>query len=135
MLMDQRLTFWEDNLVPRAQTLASACATALCRCEAHAHTPLSPGLCNCFLCSSQKWINSVGKAQKRKGKRLFMPMRIALTGRMEGSDLGDQLAMLMLEQGDVVDPAAVQFVTLGQRLESLREWSAQQPAFVAPVAV
>ncbi|MEW5305233.1 MAG: hypothetical protein WDW36_007789 [Sanguina aurantia] len=83
----------------------------------------------------KKWINSVGKAQKRKGKRLFMPMRIALTGRMEGSDLGEQLAMLMLERGDVVDPDAVEFVTLSRRLEALREWSAQQPAFVAPVAV
>eukprot|EP00882_Tetradesmus_deserticola_P021836 GHRQ01023643.1.p1 GENE.GHRQ01023643.1~~GHRQ01023643.1.p1 ORF type:complete len:549 (+),score=257.70 GHRQ01023643.1:217-1863(+) len=27
----------------------------------------------------KKWINGVGKAQKRKGKRLFMPMRVALT--------------------------------------------------------
>jgi hypothetical protein len=29
----------------------------------------------------KKWINGVGKAQKRKGKRLFMPMRVALTVR------------------------------------------------------
>jgi hypothetical protein len=28
----------------------------------------------------KKWVNSVGKAQKRKGKRLFMPLRLALTG-------------------------------------------------------
>jgi len=31
----------------------------------------------------QAWLNTVGKAQKRKGKRLFMPMRIVLTGRMQ----------------------------------------------------
>jgi len=31
----------------------------------------------------QQWLNGVGKAQKRKGKRLFMPMRIVLTGRMQ----------------------------------------------------
>lgn len=31
----------------------------------------------------KKWVNSVGKAQGRKGKRLFMPMRIAFTGRMQ----------------------------------------------------
>ena len=30
----------------------------------------------------QKWLKGVGKDQKRKGKRLFMPMRIALTVRM-----------------------------------------------------
>ncbi len=49
-------------------------------------------------CPEQKWINGVGKAQKRKGKRLFMPMRIALTGRMQGPDVGDQLATLLLDE-------------------------------------
>jgi hypothetical protein len=34
-------------------------------------------------CCLQTWVNSVGKAQKRKGKRLFMPMRIIFTGRMQ----------------------------------------------------
>jgi glutamyl-tRNA synthetase len=29
----------------------------------------------------KKWINALGKAQKRKGKRLFMPVRVALTVR------------------------------------------------------
>jgi len=42
---------------------------------------------------------AVGKAQKRKGKRLFMPMRVAFTGRMQGPDVGDQLAALALESG------------------------------------
>ncbi len=32
-----------------------------------------------LLCALQKWLKGVGKEQKRKGKRLFMPMRIALT--------------------------------------------------------
>ena len=26
------------------------------------------------------WMKALGKAQKRKGKRLFMPLRVALTG-------------------------------------------------------
>ena len=26
------------------------------------------------------WVKGLGKAQKRKGKRLFMPLRVALTG-------------------------------------------------------
>lgn len=26
------------------------------------------------------WVKALGKAQKRKGKRLFMPLRLALTG-------------------------------------------------------
>jgi len=28
----------------------------------------------------KSWVKAVGKAQKRKGKRLFMPLRVALTG-------------------------------------------------------
>ena len=50
----------------------------------------------------QKWVNTVGKAQKRKGKRLFMPMRIALTGRMQGADVGEQLEVLSKDDGNQV---------------------------------
>lgn len=82
----------------------------------------------------QSWINGVGKAQKRKGKRLFMPMRVALTGRMAGPDVGEQLGLLALEAGDVADAAA--YVPLAQRLERLRAWQAarEAPAAAAPTA-
>eukprot|EP00878_Enallax_costatus_P016251 GHUV01017045.1.p1 GENE.GHUV01017045.1~~GHUV01017045.1.p1 ORF type:complete len:348 (+),score=63.29 GHUV01017045.1:314-1357(+) len=69
----------------------------------------------------KKWINSVGKAQKRKGKRLFMPMRIALTGRMQGPDVGELLLALSKESGsDMVDGSS--FVGLAARMEALRSW-------------
>jgi glutamyl-tRNA synthetase len=68
----------------------------------------------------------VGKAQGRKGKRLFMPMRVALTGRMAGPDVGDVLGMLALESGDVADAAA--YLPLPQRMEQLRAWLAANPA-------
>ena len=74
----------------------------------------------------QEWIKGVGKAQGRKGKRLFMPMRIAFTGRMSGPDVGDVLSMLALEDGDVADTAA--YVALPQRMEQLRAWLAANPA-------
>ena len=74
----------------------------------------------------QDWIKGVGKAQGRKGKRLFMPMRIAFTGRMSGPDVGDVLSMLALEDGDVADAAA--YVALPQRMEQLRAWLAANPA-------
>lgn len=74
----------------------------------------------------KKWVNSVGKAQGRKGKRLFMPMRIAFTGRMAGPDVGDVLAMLALEDGDVAEAGA--YVALPQRMEQLRAWLAANPA-------
>ena len=70
----------------------------------------------------QAWINGIGKAQKRKGKRLFMPMRIALTGRMQGADVGEQLEVLMQEDGQVAE--GVDFVPLKERIERLRKWSA-----------
>ena len=34
-------------------------------------------------------MNKTGKALERKGKRLFMPFRVALTGRMQGPDVGE----------------------------------------------
>ncbi len=39
------------------------------------------------------WIEAVGKSFKvsRKGKRLYHPVRLALTGRMSGPDVGDQV--------------------------------------------
>ena len=80
----------------------------------------------------QKWVNSVGKAQGRKGKRLFMPMRVAFTGRMAGPDVGDVLAMLALEDGDVADAGA--YVALPQRMEQLRAWLAANTAPPAPAA-
>lgn len=69
----------------------------------------------------KKWINSVGKAQKRKGKRLFMPMRVCFTGRMQGPDVGELLAALALEDGDVVDRSLL--VDLPARLEQLQQWA------------
>lgn len=77
------------------------------------------------------WIKGVGKAQGRKGKRLFMPMRIAFTGRMAGPDVGDILCMLALEDGDVADWEA--YVPLDKRMEQLRAWLAANPA-PAPAA-
>ena len=73
----------------------------------------------------KKWINGIGKALGRKGKRLFMPARIALTGRMQGPDVGEVLSMLALEDGDVADKGA--YVALPERMEKLRAWHQAQP--------
>lgn len=75
----------------------------------------------------KKWINGIGKSQGRKGKRLFMPARIALTGRMQGPDVGEVLSLLSLEDGDVVESGragqgCVDFVALPQRMQILRNW-------------
>lgn len=40
------------------------------------------------------WIKAVGKATKKKGKGLFHPIRLALTGRMSGPDVGEQVGLI-----------------------------------------
>ena len=45
------------------------------------------------------WLKGVGKEQKRKGKHLFMPMRVALTGSQHGPEVGEVLRVLLLEDG------------------------------------
>jgi len=71
----------------------------------------------------KKLVKAIGKDLGRKGKRLFMPLRVALTGKMAGPDIGEQLELLALEDNDV----PVDTITkLPARLESLRTWSASQ---------
>lgn len=72
------------------------------------------------------WVKAVGKAQERKGKRLFMPLRLALTGATAGAEVGDQLEILTLaaKDGVIADKSAV--VSLEQRVENLRSWLEEQ---------
>ncbi|KXZ47875.1 hypothetical protein GPECTOR_32g488 [Gonium pectorale] len=73
------------------------------------------------------WVNGVGKAQKRKGKRLFMPMRIAFTGRMAGPDVGDQLEVLSKIGSPAEVTEAGAYVPLADRIAQLKAWLAAQP--------
>jgi len=62
----------------------------------------------------------VGKEMKRKGKRIFMPYRIALTGQMQGPEVSKILHLLSLENGEI--SKSVHFVPLSQRIEILKQW-------------
>ena len=65
----------------------------------------------------KKFINATGKALELKGKRLFMPFRIALTGRTAGPEVGDALVLLgMLKDGDCASA-----VLLDERIKTLKE--------------
>jgi glutamyl-tRNA synthetase len=66
------------------------------------------------------WVKAVGKDQARKGKRLFMPLRLALTGSLQGADVGEQLEVLAAEGGDVADAGA--YVPLDARMAQLKAW-------------
>jgi len=71
----------------------------------------------------KKIINATGKELDRKGKRLFMPFRIALTGRMQGPDVGEVLTLL-----DKAAGSSDKIVSLDDRIAALK---AAFPATVA----
>ncbi|KAL2319391.1 hypothetical protein Fmac_028360 [Flemingia macrophylla] len=71
----------------------------------------------------QKWVKSLGKSLKRKGKSLFMPLRLLLTGKLHGPDMGSSVVLLYKAgTSDVVAPEAG-FVKLDERFKMLRQIS------------
>lgn len=74
----------------------------------------------------KSWVKALGKAQERKGKRLFMPLRLALTGATAGAEVGDQLALLSLAEKDGAITESSAVVPLAQRVEKLRSWLKEQ---------
>nr|XP_016450073.1 PREDICTED: glutamate--tRNA ligase, chloroplastic/mitochondrial-like isoform X1 [Nicotiana tabacum] len=69
----------------------------------------------------QKWVKNFGKLLKRKGKSLFMPLRVLLTGKLHGPDIGATTVLLYKAgtSGSVVPQAG--FVTFDERFKILRE--------------
>nr|XP_043612692.1 glutamate--tRNA ligase, chloroplastic/mitochondrial [Erigeron canadensis] len=84
----------------------------------------------------QKWVKAFGKSLKRKGKGLFMPLRVLLTGKLHGPDMGESIVLIhRAGTSGVVNPE-VGFATLEERLKSLKEvnWEAYSMAEPATVA-
>ena len=70
----------------------------------------------------KKWIKGVGKELDCKGKRLFMPIRIAMTGQMAGPDVAQLLqALHEATDGEILVEG---YVPLEQRMATLKEWVA-----------
>ncbi|KAL7207122.1 hypothetical protein ACSBR2_019753 [Camellia fascicularis] len=69
----------------------------------------------------QKWVKSFGKSLKRKGKSLFMPLRVLLTGKLHGPDMGASVLLLHKAGSSNVVAAQAGFVTLHDRFKMLRE--------------
>lgn len=67
----------------------------------------------------KKWVNGVGKAQKRKGKRLFMPMRVAFTVRGRGLCVWGEAAGLGARAGNCAICARLLLRTRNSRSRSL----------------
>merc|ERR1719199_1426523 len=65
------------------------------------------------------WSKAVGEVLGRKGKGLFMPLRVALTGRSSGPDLPAQLQVLALAPGAVSE--GVEVVSLDARMAEVEQ--------------
>ncbi|CAN6454159.1 unnamed protein product [Victoria cruziana] len=74
----------------------------------------------------QKWVKCLGKSLKRKGKALFMPMRVLLTGKLHGPDMGSSICLLHKAGRCGVITNEVGFKTLDERFKILRDidWDA-----------
>lgn len=75
-----------------------------------------------------------------QGKSLFMPLRVLLTGKLHGPDMGSSV-ILIYKAGKhgVVSPQA-EFMALGERFEALRQldWEAvnqDQPALESAATI
>jgi aminoacyl tRNA synthase complex-interacting multifunctional protein 1 len=66
-------------------------------------------------------MKSLAKEFNVKGKDLFHPVRLALTGEMSGQDVTKQLSLLAMVSGDnsVIDKQKVRVVELGERMNRL----------------
>eukprot|EP00984_Skeletonema_dohrnii_P023437 scaffold12526_cov113-Skeletonema_dohrnii-CCMP3373.AAC.1 len=67
-------------------------------------------------------MKSVAKEMKVKGKHLFHPVRLALTGEMSGQDVTKQMSLLALASEDdtAVNAEAADVVTIEARMEKLK---------------
>lgn len=72
----------------------------------------------------KSYVKALGKELGRKGKRLFHPLRLALTGGMSGPDVGEQLQLLSAGNGVVSDDIPV--VHISARIEALKSYLAKQ---------
>lgn len=70
-----------------------------------------------FMATYKTWVKDFGKKTGRKGKGLFMPLRVLLTGRFSGPDIPAQLHMLSLAPGKV----EIEMVDLAERMRVLEE--------------
>ena len=71
--------------------------------------------------SWKAWVKALGKDLGRKGKQLFMPLRVAMTGRMQGGDVGQQLEVVREAAGSLGPDA--QLVGLDERMKRLKAWA------------
>lgn len=63
----------------------------------------------------KEWTKELGAATGRKGKKLFMPLRLALTGSLSGPDVGATMQMLAMADG-----RSAKLVPMAARMAALK---------------
>ncbi|XP_050892188.1 glutamate--tRNA ligase, chloroplastic/mitochondrial isoform X1 [Lathyrus oleraceus] len=69
----------------------------------------------------KNWVKGFGKSLKRKGKSLFMPLRLLLTGKLHGPDIGATVVLLYKAGTSDIIASEVGFVTIDERVKVLRQ--------------
>ena len=74
-------------------------------------------------------MKAMAKEMGVKGKNLFHPVRLALTGEMSGQDVTKQLALLTLASADdsVIDVQGSGLVSISERMDRLRSFCESIP--------
>jgi len=72
------------------------------------------------------YMKDLGKRLNLKGKALFHPVRLCLTGRVSGPDVGDQLQLLALSEGLLCEGTEKVCVRLDQRIAMLESFDLQE---------
>jgi glutamyl-tRNA synthetase len=111
---------------PLAETLGSAAAAKLggdlrvvCAAllAAHKAGELPDGADAGFEAAWKAAVKRMGESLGLKGKSLFMPLRVAVTGRLAGPEVADQVKLLAL----AADGAACEVVPFAERMEQLEK--------------
>lgn len=88
-----------------------------------------------FTQSYQAHMKTIAKEMGVKGKNLFHPVRLILTGEMSGQDVTKQLSLLALATAEdsVIDPVKAGIVPMAERMDRLRAFCETIPmAFREP---
>jgi glutamyl-tRNA synthetase len=78
------------------------------------------------------YMKNLGKELGLKGKGLFHPVRLCLTGRMSGPEIADQLSMLANTNGI---PSSLQIIPLAARVDQLKSFSISEAKKLAKPSV
>eukprot|EP00526_Cylindrotheca_closterium_P000317 CAMPEP_0113619964 /NCGR_PEP_ID=MMETSP0017_2-20120614/10155_1 /TAXON_ID=2856 /ORGANISM="Cylindrotheca closterium" /LENGTH=868 /DNA_ID=CAMNT_0000529583 /DNA_START=114 /DNA_END=2720 /DNA_ORIENTATION=+ /assembly_acc=CAM_ASM_000147 len=91
-----------------------------------------------FAGSYKKYMKTLSKEIGVKGKNLFHPVRLALTGEMSGQEVTQQLAILVMGSADdsCIDAGKAGVVSVSERMDRLKAFCDSIPEeFRAPKAV